>query len=142
MCAKSYTVGPQQYRPTCLPAGSSGTKSCSDRDSVLKNFKPISEPRRRVRRGRRKESEKPDGPVGLALALADRWDVKLVAAGVSPAVEGGILPPGTRPGFANTQKFQCQQAFQAFIRRAGRAGSTSGEDARRYPRSHAPSLSK
>src|ERR1035437_10653585 len=42
MCAKSYTVGPQQYIPAFLPAGSSGTNSCTERDSVLNSLKAIS----------------------------------------------------------------------------------------------------
>src|ERR1051325_29541 len=42
MCAKSYTVGPQQYMPTFFPAGSSGTNSSTERESVLKNFTAMS----------------------------------------------------------------------------------------------------
>src|SRR2546429_1027591 len=41
MCAKSCTVGPQQYTPTFLPAGSSGANSDSERVNVLKNFRPM-----------------------------------------------------------------------------------------------------
>ena len=41
MCAKSCTVGPQQYRPTFLPAGSSGANSSTARVKVLKNRKPM-----------------------------------------------------------------------------------------------------
>src|SRR5262249_34116285 len=41
MWAKSYTVGPQQYMPAFLPAGSSGTNSCNERVSVLNIFQDI-----------------------------------------------------------------------------------------------------
>src|SRR5215471_20822301 len=40
-CAKSYTVGPQQYIPTFFPAGSSGANSCTERVSVLNSFSPM-----------------------------------------------------------------------------------------------------
>src|SRR5689334_9437245 len=56
MCAKSYTVGPQQYMPTLLAAGSSGTKSCTARDNVLKSFKAISDCRGRLKPAVRKKS--------------------------------------------------------------------------------------
>src|SRR6266536_6083356 len=41
MCAKSCTVGPQQYIPTFLPAGSSGRNSPTERVNVLNNLRPM-----------------------------------------------------------------------------------------------------
>ena len=57
-----------------------------------------------------------------------------MAAGVSPA-EGGILPPGTAVRvYQDARISNANGRFERFIRRAGRTGSTAGEDARRYYR--------
>jgi hypothetical protein len=69
----------------------------------------------------------------------------LARSGVDFAVVGGILstlrstatedgPPETASGFSKTREFPMPSPFERFIRRAGRTGSTAGEDARRYYR--------
>jgi hypothetical protein len=51
---------------------------------------------------------------------------KNVAAGILPAVEGGILPPGPMPDFSRAS------AFLGFFPQGWKPGSTAGVDARRY----------
>jgi len=50
-------------------------------------------------------------------------------------VEGGILPPGFGARiFEDSQRNGRAWLLHAFLCRAGRTGSTAGEDARRYGR--------
>ena len=51
---------------------------------------------------------------------------KNVVAGILPAVEGGILPPGSMPDFSRASK------FSRFFPPGWKPGATAGVDARRY----------
>jgi hypothetical protein len=51
---------------------------------------------------------------------------KNVVAGILPAVEGGILPPGSMPDFSRVSE------FSRFFPPGWKLGSTAGVDARRY----------
>jgi hypothetical protein len=51
---------------------------------------------------------------------------KNVVAGILPAVEGGILPPGPMPDFSRVS------GFSRFFPQGWKPGSTAGVDARRY----------
>jgi len=51
---------------------------------------------------------------------------KNVVAGILPAVEGAILPPGSMPDFSRVS------GFSRFFPQGWKPGSTAGVDARRY----------
>ena len=59
-----------------------------------------------------------------------------VASGILPDIEGGVPPPGkNRPTFSTTFKSsRLLVRTTVLFRRAGRTGSTAGEDARRHGR--------
>jgi hypothetical protein len=53
----------------------------------------------------------------------------LVAAGILPAVEGGILPPGSSVNSRDAWSVPAALVCETFFRRAGKPGATTGRDA-------------